>query len=192
MLEHRFKKAWESFCDYYQKSRKDYEYYNSPEMYAQSGFHGPHFREERDVVFHLARFCYNEFGDKWVHLDSPIYKMYFDKLDSRKRYVDIDISSPDSFMIKNVKRQIFVEVKWIWQGIYKARSSWLKSILEEVETDLAKLQHLSNIGCCGHAFMCIIDEEPERTQIEKQNKILLWQKKYSPVKLLIQSYRGKS
>ena len=184
----RFLKAWKRFCDYYQKSRKDYEYYNSEEMYAESGFHGPHFREERDIVFHLGRFCYDEFGDRWIHLESPIYKMYFEKLSSKKRFVDIEISDPHSFMIENARRGVFVEVKWIWQGIHKARSSWVRDKIVSIEKDLAKLQHLLKEGCCEHAFMCIVDEEPNHTNIEKHNRVVEWEKRYVPVKVLISSY----
>jgi len=187
MSRKRFIKVWELFCDYYQMTRNDYEYYDK-----RSKFHGPHFREERDVVFHLARFCYKVFGDAWVHLDSPVYKMYFDKLNSTKRYVDIDISDPDSFMTKNAQRGIFVEVKWIWQGMYKARASWLKEILDGIEKDLQKLKQFCDMGCCEHSFMCIVDEEPEHTKIEMQNKVTHWKRKYSPVKVLIYSYYIKS
>lgn len=188
MLVNQFMKVWKLFCEYYQESRGDYEYYNSPEMYSQSGFHGPHFREESDIVFHLARFCYNEFGDKWVHLDSPIYKMYYEKLDKTKRFIDIEISNPKSFMIKNSKRQIAIEVKWIWHGIHKARSSWVKDKLASIENDLQRLQYLVEMNCYEKAFMCIIDEEPEHTAINEQNKITKWEKEYSPVKVLVHTY----
>ncbi len=188
MLNIQFRKAWDLFCNYYQDSRKDYERYNSPSMKMKSDFHGPHFREERDVVFHLARFCYKEFGDQWVHLDSPVYNMYFEKLDTKKRFVDIDISNPVSFMTKNAKRQISIEVKWIWQGIHKARSSYIKNILEAIEKDLARLHYLWAMGCFENAFICIIDEEPKYTLIEKQGKAKKWAKKFSPVEVLVQTY----
>jgi len=194
-------KVWERFCDYYQKSRKDYEYYNSPKMYEQSGFLGPHFRMERDIVFHLARFCYNEFGDKWVHLESPIYKFYLDILDfhelaielGQKKMrvnIDIEISDSRSFMIKNAKRGIFIEVKFIWQGCDKVPYGKVKDKISAIEKDLKKLRYLLKKRACEHAFMCIIDEEPSRSEIEKRNK-RTWEKDYFPVKVLVYSYYGK-
>lgn len=161
--------------------------YDSQEPYAQDSFHGPHFREESDIVFHLARFCHDKFGDKWVHLESPMYNMYFDRLDSTKRFIDIDISKPDLFMTKNAQRGILVEVKWIWQGCYEARSTNIRDKLNSIEKDLKKLHHLSKMGCCENVFMCVIDEEPDRTKIE--DRISQWEKKYYPVKALVHSYR---
>lgn len=36
--------------------------------------------------------------------------------------------------------------------------------------------------------MRIIDEEPEHTAIDKQNKIAQWEKEYFPVKVLVHTY----
>jgi hypothetical protein len=189
MIENKFEEAWKSFCEYYKNSRKAFEDFDK-----RSEFHGPHFREESDIVFHLARFCYDSFGDGYVHLESPIYKMYFSILEQepepKKRRVDIEISSPESFMTKDSKRQVFAEMKWVWRGINKYRGgSYLKNMITGIENDLEKLQYLHEKGCCESAFMCIIDEEPELTQINQQRK-LKWEQTYNQVKVLLQSYHG--
>lgn len=118
--------------------------------------------------------------------------MYFDSLekDSKRRRIDIEVSSPESFMSKNEKRQVFAEVKWVWRGIYNARSTYLKNLLDRIEDYLEKLQYLSEKECCYHAFMCIVDEEPKLTLIDRK-RIQDWEKKFNLVKVLVQSYPNR-
>jgi len=189
LMEIRVRNAWESFCNYYDKSREDF--FDTPDS-----FHGPHFREESDIVFDLARSFYNEFGDKWVHLESPVYGMYFEQLEedktsrghAKRRKIDIEISSPESFMNKNAGREVFVEVKWVWRGINKPiGGTYLNNMVKRIEKDLEKLQYLIKKNCCKHAYLCIVDEEPDLTNIAKQKR-QEWETKFLPVKILVKSY----
>ncbi|MEM2728641.1 MAG: hypothetical protein QXF59_06180 [Candidatus Bathyarchaeia archaeon] len=181
-MEKKFIAAWNAFCEYYQGKRRLEE---TLKQKLQSNLVGPYFREEADLVFHFARFLLDVFGDGMVHLNSPITKFYFSNYTGKKAYVDIDISDPKIFMTKNVSRQIFAEFKWIWRGIKKARSTYFTDIMANIEKDLEKLKCLKNLGICQKAFMCIVDEEPQLSQI--QNKKQCWEKKYS-VKVLLCTY----
>lgn len=77
---------------------------------------GGFFREESDIVFHLARLCGESFGLGYIHLNSPISTFYFKNYPSlkekemrKRQFVDIDITDPNTFSKKNAKHGIFVK-----------------------------------------------------------------------------------
>jgi len=172
-----FISVWKKFCEFYEK----YGAYK----YGIKNLWGPYFREERDVVFHLARFCLEEFGLGYVHLDSPISHYYFDNYPEKDRtkYVDIDITDPKSFTTKNARHGIFVEVKWIYKDIFRLQKHFLDRRLKGIEDDLNKLYDQLKNNRCEHGFLCIIDEEPKSSGIDV-NKVE-WERRYSPVQILL-------
>ncbi|MEM3828806.1 MAG: hypothetical protein QXP36_06295 [Conexivisphaerales archaeon] len=190
MLEKKFITAWNAFCEYYQQKRRLEDILRQR---LKSDLVGPYFRMEADLVFHFARSLLYVFGDGMVHLNSPITSFSFSnyteekagKKAGRKAYIDIDISDPEIFMTKNVPRQIFAEFKWIWKGIKKVRGTYFTDMMANIVKDLEKLKLLKDLKICQKAFMCIVDEEPQHSQI--QNKKQDWEKNY-PVKVLVCTY----
>jgi hypothetical protein len=170
----RFKKVWNKFCDFYKK-------YGCKGM---DKLWGGYFREESDIVFHLARFCAQEFGEGYVHLNSPIHKIYFNNFPGKRRqHIDIDLTDPNTFSTKNAKHGIFVEVKWIYKDFLRQPygGERLKRMLISIEKDLEKLDENLKNGRCENAFMVIVDDEGR----VDNKRIADWKKKYPSVQILL-------
>jgi hypothetical protein len=162
------------FCDFYKK----YGCKGMDELW------GGYFREERDIVFHLARFCAEEFGVGYVHLDSPMHNIYFSNFPKGKRqHIDIDLTDPNTFSTKNSRHGIFVEVKWIYKDILKQPygGGRLKKRLNGIEKDLEKLNENLKNGRCENAFMVIVDDEGK----VDNKRIAEWKRKYPDVQILL-------
>jgi len=147
-----------------------------------------YFREESDIVFHLARFCSEEFGVGYVHLDSPISTFYFSNYPSLKEKEKrikrqfIDITDPNTFSKKDAKHGIFVEVKWIYKDIVKAGGKRpLEIRMNGIEKDLERLEENLKNGRCENAFMTIIDDEG---RIDNK-RVTEWKEKYPDVQILL-------
>lgn len=175
----RFVKVWNKFCKFYLK----YGCKGMDELW------GGYFREESDIVFHLARICTEEFGIGYVHLNSPVHNLYFSNFPKKKKqHIDIDITRPDLFSKPNVTHGIFVEVKWIYKDFLKQPfgRGRLNQIVESIEKDLQKLDDNLKNGRCEHAFMCIVDDEGKASQVS------IWKRKYPSVNILLCSCNKRS
>jgi len=150
---------------------------------------GGYFREESDIVFHLARFSTSEFGVGFVHLDSPIHSIYFSNFPSpsekkRKReHIDIDITDPDKFCKKDVTHGIFAEVKWIYKDIKKQPygKARLEIRLSGIEKDLQRLSENLKNKRCENAFMCVVDDE----KMISDSKVSEWKQRYPGVNIAL-------
>ncbi|MEM4713354.1 MAG: hypothetical protein QXQ61_02255 [Candidatus Bathyarchaeia archaeon] len=174
-----FEKVWNEFCDFYRK-------------HGGKGINelwGGYFREESDIVFHLARLCTNKFGLGYVHIDSPVDTMFFSNFPSaeekqkRRYHIDLDITDPQAFASKDKKHGIFIEVKWIYKDIKQQPygGARLKRRVNGIEKDLEKLNHNLKNGRCENAFMCIVDDE----KIIKEEELSNWKTKYPNVNILL-------
>jgi len=151
---------------------------------------GGYFREESDIVFHLARLCAETFGLGYIHLNSPISTFYFSNYPSlkerekkaKRQYIDIDITNPNTFSRKNAKHGIFVEVKWIYKDIVKAGGKRpLEIRMNGIEKDLEKLEENLKNGRCENAFMVIVDDEG---RIDNK-RVAEWKEKHPDVQILL-------
>lgn len=166
----KFIEAWNEFRNFYLKfggKGKDENW-------------GSYFREEADIVFHIARICTEKFGLGHVHLENPITQYWFQSYKGKKKHVDLDITPPKVFEKRDVPHEIFAEVKWIFKDIKKLPYGGnLKDKIRSIEKDLQKLDQCLREGVCKNAFMCIVDDE-KATEKELEN----WRIKYPSVKIL--------
>ncbi|MGD0496774.1 MAG: hypothetical protein ABSB28_12190 [Candidatus Bathyarchaeia archaeon] len=172
----QFESAWKGFCEFYSV--------HEAFKYGIEKCWGPYFREERDIVFHLARFCLKRFGQGYVHLDSPISHYFFNNYAESDRtiFIDIDITDPEAFIRRGTMHGIFVEVKWFYKDISMMQSLFVTRRKKGVLKDLRKLSEQINNKRCRYGFLCIIDEEPQHSGIDNQKK-LDWEREYSPVQV---------
>ena len=168
----KFDRAWKKFCEFYEKygSHKEKGYVQKE----HASYMGKYFWSEQDVVLHLSRFLEEEFGVGWIHNELSVSKHTFKNFEKEKESkgeIDIVISNPEKYGGNwRESHEVFIEVKQITKGMIFNDA---KKKIEGAKEDFEKLSRQCRNDRCHHAFVCIVDDDPENSQIDK-NIINKW------------------
>jgi hypothetical protein len=139
------------------------------------------FYNESDLVYHLAEICTQNFSPDWVHINTPISRMFFaNKPRGRtgRYYIDIDIINPQKYangaQLRQTTHDIFVEVKWISLEIWSLgmQNKEIQRKIEGIRRDHNKLKNQVASGRCDLGFVCVVDDMPKKTKL--QTHIATW------------------
>jgi hypothetical protein len=86
-----------------------------------------------------------------------------------RKYIDIDIIDPAKYAngvkLQTATHDIFVEVKWISQGMWDVG---IKRRVEGVFLDYKKLVSQVRENRCEMGYVCVVDDESSKSELSKK------------------------